>query len=249
MNKGLAAALRTGVPGLCVFASSLCWSAGAPIYSCVDASGKRLTSDRPIAECHDRDQRLLNGDGSVKTIVPPTPTPDERADAEARERQAITDRVMRQDAVRRDRNLLTRFPNEAAHRKAREAALDDSRKSMHRSDVRIDLLAKERKPLLDEAEFYVGKPLPAQLKQQLDANDAAVRAQVDLLQNQQAEIVRINALFDVELGRRAARFDGRAAGQQRGVGPAAACAGQPSFCFRTALTSAGLALPLLAFMT
>jgi Domain of unknown function (DUF4124) len=201
MNKGLAAALRTGVPGVCLLVSSLGWSAPAPIYSCVDASGKRLTSDRPIAECHDRDQRLLNGDGSVKTIVPPTPTPDERAEAEARERQAITDRMMRQDAVRRDRNLLTRFPNEAAHRKARETALEDSRKSMRRSEGRIDLLAKERKPLLDEAEFYVGKQLPAQLKQQLDANDAAVRAQVDLLQNQRAEIVRIDALYDVELER------------------------------------------------
>ena len=201
-NRGLVTALRTGVLGPCLLASSIGWAAtAAPIYSCVDSSGKRITSDRPIAECHDRDQRLLNGDGSVKTIVPPTPTPDERAEAEARERQAITDRVMRQDAVRRDRNLLTRFPNEAAHRKARETALEDSRKSMRRSEGRIDLLAKERKPLLDEAEFYVGKQLPAQLKQQLDANDAAVRAQVDLLQNQRAEIVRIDALYDVELER------------------------------------------------
>ena len=227
MNKGWAAALRTGVPGLCLLASSLCCPAAAPIYSCVDASGKRLTSDRPIAECHDRDQRLLNGDGSVKTIVPPTPTPDERAEAEARERQAITDRMMRQDAVRRDRNLLTRFPNEAAHRKARETALEDSRKSMRRSEVRIDLLAKERKPLLDEAEFYVGKPLPTQLKQQLDANDASVRAQVDLLQNQQAEIVRINALFDVELERLKSLWGGALPGSMGGLPVSSAASAPP----------------------
>ena len=227
MNKGLAAALSTGVPSLCLLACSLGWAAtAAPIYSCVDASGKRLTSDRPIAECHDRDQRLLNGDGSVKTIVPPTPTPDERAAAEAREGQAIIDRVMRQDAVRRDRNLLTRFPNEAAHRKAREAALEDSRKSMRRSEARIDLLAKERKPLLDEAEFYVGKPLPAQLKQQLDANDAAVRAQVDLLQNQRAEIVRIDSLYDVELERLKSLWSGATPGSM-GVLPVNSAASAP----------------------
>jgi hypothetical protein len=35
------------------------------------------------------------------------------------------------------------------------------------------LLQRERKPLLDEAEFYKGKQLPSALKAQLDANDAA----------------------------------------------------------------------------
>jgi hypothetical protein len=201
-------------------------AAPAPIYSCVDASGKRITSDRPIAECHDRDQRVLNADGSVKGVVPPTPTADERAEAEARERQAITDRMMRQDAVRRDRNLLARFPNEAAHRKAREAALDDSRKSVRLSEVRIALLTKERKPLLDEAEFYVGKPLPPLLKMQLDANDAAVKAQEDLRVNQQNEIVRINALYDVELERLKNLWGGALPGSM-GVLPVTSAASAP----------------------
>jgi len=39
--------------------------AATTIYSCTDASGKKLTSDRPIAECANRDQRVLNADGSV----------------------------------------------------------------------------------------------------------------------------------------------------------------------------------------
>ena len=173
----------------------------AQIYSCVDANGKKLTSDRPIAECHGREQRVLNRDGSVREVLPPTPTADERAEAEARERQAVIERMTRTDALRRDRNLLNRFPNEGAHNRAREAALEDSRQSQRRSEVRIALLTKERKPLLDEAEFYVGKPLPARLRQQLDANDAAKRAQEDLIQSQQSEMARIHSLFDVELER------------------------------------------------
>jgi hypothetical protein len=217
-------------------------AAPAPIYSCVDASGKRITSDRPIAECHDRDQRVLNADGSVKGVVPPTPTADERAEAEARERQAITDRMMRQDAVRRDRNLLARFPNEAAHRKAREAALDDSRKSVRLSDNRIALLTKERKPLLDEAEFYVGKPLPAQLKMQLDANDAAVKAQEDLRVNQQNEIVRINALYDVELERLKSLWGGAQPGSM-GVLPAGSAASAPRRATAPPLNRASASAP------
>ena len=226
MNMSLAKVLRTGVPGVCLLACSLCWPATAPIYSCVDASGKRLTSDRPIPECRDRVQQSRGTSGAVIGEIPPTPTPEERANAEAKAREEQIEREKAREAIRRDSNLLKRFPNEAAHRKAREAALDDSRKSMRLSEARIDLLAKERKPLLDETDFYVGKPLPAQLKQQLDANDAAVRAQKDLLQNQQAEIVRIDALFDVELERLKSLWGGAQLGSM-GVLPVNSAASAP----------------------
>src|SRR5213076_1467189 len=99
------------------------WPAG--IYTCVDANGKKLTSDRPIPECTTRDQRVLNADGSVRQVLPPTLTSEERAEQEARERQAASERTQQQDAIRRDRNLVARFPTEAAHNKARTAALDD----------------------------------------------------------------------------------------------------------------------------
>lgn len=173
----------------------------AQIYSCTDASGKRLTSDRPIAECISREQRVLNADGSIRRVVPPTPTADERSAIEAGEREAVAERAARQDAIRRDRNLLVRFPNEAAHRKARAAALDDVRKSVRLSEARLADLARERKPLLDDAEFYVGKPLPGKLRTQLDANDASADAQRALLQNQRLEVLRIDKLYDAELER------------------------------------------------
>jgi hypothetical protein len=177
-------------------------ASGKPaIYSCVDPSGKRITSDRPIASCNDREQRELNADGSVKRIVPPTMTADERSEAETRERIAAAEAASKRDALKRDRNLLNRFPNEAAHNKAREAALDDTRKSVKTSEARLALLASERKPLTDEAEFYIGKPLPTKLRTQLDANDAATDAQRSLIQNQQSEIIRVNSLYDAELQR------------------------------------------------
>ena len=171
------------------------------IYTCTDATGKKITSDRPIADCNAREQRVLNADGSVKRIMPPTLTTDERTELEAREREATAERARKQEAIRRDRNLLARFPDEAAHRKARAAALDDVRKALRLSEERIAMLAAERKPLLDEAEFYAGKPLPGKLKAQLDANDASTEAQRTLAQNQQLEVVRINKLYDVELER------------------------------------------------
>lgn len=193
------------------------------IYTCTDASGKKLTSDRPIDACSSREQRELNADGSVRRIVPPTPTSDERAEIEARERDAVAERSRRQEAIRRDRNLLARFPDEAAHRKARTAALDDVRKALRVSEERVALLTAERKPLMDEAEFYAGNTMPRKLKGQIDANDASLEAQRALVQNQQLEVVRINKLYDAELERVKKLWSGAQPGSMRVIAkPAAA---------------------------
>ena len=189
------------------------------IYSCVDAYGKRLTSDRPLPECAARDQRVLNPDGSVKKVLSPTLTAEEAAQQDARDRAAAVARSAQQDAVRRDRNLTQRFPTEDAHANARASALNDVRKAVESSERRMAALATERKPLISEAEFYVGKPLPLKLKQALDANDATTEAQRTLIQNQQVEMVRINALYDAELVRLRRLWAGAPAGSMGVVVP------------------------------
>ncbi|MGL6111707.1 MAG: hypothetical protein ACRC2B_16575 [Rubrivivax sp.] len=173
----------------------------AVIYTCVDDRGRRLTSDRPIAECTTREQRILNKDGSLRAIYPPILTADERAEKDAQERKLAETRAAQSDAVRRDRNLLSRYPKEAPHQKAREAALDTVRAAIATTDVRLRELTAERQPLLAEAEFYKGKPLPAKLRAQIDANDAAADAQREAALNQQAELERVNRLYDAELSR------------------------------------------------
>ena len=194
-------------------------ASSAGIFTCVDAQGRRMTSDRPIAECSAREQRVLNRDGSVQRVVPPSLTPEERAEREAADRRAVLDRAGQADAVRRDRNLVSRFANEAAHRKSREAALDTVRLAIKASEVRMKELATERKPLADEAEFFKGRQMPARLKQALDSNDAAVEAQRGAAANQEFELVRINKLHDVELARLRRLWAGAAPGS---LGPAPA---------------------------
>lgn len=168
------------------------------IYTCIDDHNRRLTADRPIPECIGREQQVLNRDGSLRAILPPTLTAEERARKEARERAAADERTARADAVRRDRNLLLRYPNEDAHQRSRESALDTPRVALRASESRLQALAAERKPLLDEAEFYQGKPLPQKLRAAIDANDAAVEAQRASMAALDAESSRINRLFDVE---------------------------------------------------
>jgi hypothetical protein len=181
--------------------ATLAQTAAAAIYSCTGKDGKPIVQDHPIVDCPKEDQVEQNSDGSRKRIVPRPETEEERAAREARERAEEAERVQRQVNIRADRLLLLRFPNKAAHDVARTKALDVARGAIRSSEERKKLLLTERKPLLDEAEFYVGKPLPINLKLALDSNDAALAAQESARQNQEAELARITKKFDEELER------------------------------------------------
>jgi len=217
LGRGLLAALSlAGVASLAGAQAPA--SSPSGIYTCIDDTGRRLTSDRPIAECMAREQRVLNSDGSLKAIHPPALTPDERAEHEVREKRAAEARAAQADAVRRDRNLMARYPSEAPHRKAREAALDGVRLALRASELRLADLAAERKPLFDEAEFYKGRAMPDKLKAQIESVDAAVEAQRNAVANQEAELARIQRLYDAELQRLRRLWAGAPAGS---LGPLA----------------------------
>lgn len=190
------------------------------VFTCVANGGRTITADRPIAECMDREQRVLRRDGSLDRIIAPPLTAEQRAAKEVRERRLAEEKRAQAEAVRRDRNLLQRYPDRAAHDKAREAALLAATEAMALSERRLAELAAERKPLTQEAEFYKGKPLPPKLRQQFNANDGATEAQRAALQNLKAEVARVNALYDGELERLKKLWGGAAPGSMAAMAAA-----------------------------
>jgi hypothetical protein len=183
-----------------------CWGQAGPpldpgIYTCKDDQGHAITRDRYIEECRHKEQRLLNKDGSLRRVLPPTLTADERAQRESAEQARREAEAARNDAIKYDRNLLKRYPDKATHDKERASALGTPRLAIQSAEARLQELAVERRRLLDEAEFYRGRRVPSGLKQQLDNNEAAAEAQRNAIRNAQAEVDRINAKFDTELAR------------------------------------------------
>ena len=184
----------------------------AGIHVCVDDGGHVITRDRYIAECRHKEQRVLNRDGSLRRVLPPTLTAEERAQLDAAERAAREAQAAQQDTIKYDRLLKTRYPNEAAHKRAREAALVASRAAIESAETRLRELAVERKRLADEADFYRGRLVPARLKQQIDGNEGQAEAQRNSIKNVQDEQERINKRFDVELERLRRLWKGAQAG-------------------------------------
>lgn len=182
---------------------SLAQTTSGGIYSCTDAKGRRLTSDRPIRECADREQLLLNPSGTVRAVVPPSLTGPERAALEAKKRREAAEQARQAEERRRERALLVRYPNRATHDKERTEALSQITVVRQAAMNRVKELQRQRKELDIELEFYAKDPekVPPSLRRLVDDNEKSMAVQERFIADQDAEMVRVNARFDEELQR------------------------------------------------
>ena len=190
-----------GAMGCLLFLASSAAAQTGGIYTCVDARGRTLTSDRPIAACLDREQRELNKAGIVKRVVPPSYTAEERAVIEAKRKQIEAEQARIVEEKRRDRALLLRYPNQAVHDKERADALaliDDVILAVNK---RGRTLTEQRKEIDAELEFYSSdaSKAPAWLKRRIEDNAEQMKSQQRVLVEQAQEKLRIAARFDEEL--------------------------------------------------
>lgn len=183
---------------LCAFGAS---EQSSGMYVCVDAQGHRLTADRPIAECSDREQRILNPSGTVRQTVGPAMTAQERLQKEARAKQELEERNHLSEEKRRDKALLVRFPTPASHEAERADALEQISKLSQAAAERMQELVRQRKKLDDELEFYKKNPVkaPVYLQHQLEENTQNIAVQKRLMAEHEEEQQRINRRFDEEL--------------------------------------------------
>lgn len=170
------------------------------IYTCIDAQGRRISSDRPIPACSDRPQRELNSSGTTKRIVEPVLTATEREAKEARERKEAVERQRARERVQRDQVLVMRYPDAQVHEAARLEALAQSQTVVNAAQQRIADLIGERKKLDEEMEFYQRNPssAPARLRRAIEENAQALEVPRRIIAGQQEERDRINARFDEE---------------------------------------------------
>ncbi|ABM40489.1 MAG: DUF4124 domain-containing protein [Acidovorax sp.] len=184
--------------------SPVAWAQPKPpqeVYTCIDKTGRRITADRPIADCVDREQRILDHTGAERRRIGPTLTEHERAALEVQRRKEAQERARIAEERRRERVLMARYPDEAAHQVEREAALVQVDEVMAVARKRIQELQVERKRIDGEMEFYRRDPLkaPMKLQRQIAENDEAVAEQQRFLTAQDQEKRRIHQRFDAEL--------------------------------------------------
>jgi hypothetical protein len=175
--------------------------ASATMYVCTTPAGKTITSDRPPPECANVPVRELRPDGSVRRVIEPPPTAEQRkarADQAQREQQESD---AKRAQARQDIALLETYASEKDIEAARRAALASRQAMIDRSKKRLETFAAERKKLDEEKEFYVNRKLPDKLEHAIEANRSLVDAESRLIAEMQADLARINKRFDAEAER------------------------------------------------
>jgi hypothetical protein len=170
------------------------------IYSCTDAQGRTFTADRPLVECLDREQRELGPAGTMRRRVPPSYTPRELAEREENARQAARRVAQQNEERRRERALLVRYPDAAAHDRERVEALSRIDAVLNAAQVRVGELAQERRRIDEELEFYKNdvSKAPVSVRRKLDDNAQSVSVQKRFIGEQETEKKRVNRRFDEE---------------------------------------------------
>lgn len=196
--------LASSIAALLWAGTGLAWAAGeGNVYSCIDAKGHHLTSDRPIIECIDREQQVLGPSGQVIRKIGPSLTADEFHAEEEKQRKVREELQRQMDEKRRDRALVTRYPDRATHDHERQKALDVVDGVIATARAHLAELHARRRKLDTELEFYGSdvSRAPPGLRNQFIDNDRDSAAQERFIANQEDEKRRINANFDDELSR------------------------------------------------
>jgi hypothetical protein len=145
----------------------------AQAYRCVDGQGHVTLSDHPCPV--------------VQAAAPPPAAPPCPLTAEERRR-----------AERLEEQFLRRFPSEAGHRAARLADLQEIATRLRLAQNRLAELARERKSIDDELEFYKGKAPPPELARRLDASEAKFAALADVFRGDEQDISNVVGHYDCE---------------------------------------------------
>ena len=171
------------------------------IYTCVDRNGRRLTADRPIPECLDREQRELSPSGTVRRQIGPSLTEQERSAQEAQQRREAEARAREVEERRRERVLTTRYPDKAAHDVERAAAIQMVDDVTAIAEKRIAELKHQHKAFEAEMEFYKRDPnkAPMALRRKIAENEDSMAEQQRFIAGQDQEKRRVHQRFDTEL--------------------------------------------------
>ena len=166
------------------------------IYTCKDANGKTITSDRPLPECQGREGRVLSGQGTtVKKIDAPL-TPEQIAAREAKEQRKRVEEERRREQLRKDKALLNTYASLDDIESKRQRALSQVEREARESERRISLLERQASENRSEADFYKKKAMPSDLKRRLDENEAALKAEKNLFGQKKDEVAQVNVKFD-----------------------------------------------------
>ena len=181
------------------------------MYKCVDARGKVYYTQVPPPECLGRDTQELNKSGTLIRKNPAALSPAQVQARDAERKKKIEDEERAKEERRKNLALLNTYSSEKDIEDARTRALKEAQGAIEDTERVIAGAKKRRQELETEKEFYVKKPMPFKLKQEITNNEIEIKNQTSLLDAKKKEISTINAKYDEDKRRYVELTSGKAA--------------------------------------
>jgi hypothetical protein len=167
------------------------------MFKCVDAQGKTYYTQVPPAECQGRSTQELSGLGRVvkeNEVLTPAQAAAREAEAKKKaEAEKLADELRRKNTA-----LLNTYSSEKDIDEARARALKQAEGAIKVSEKKIADSEKRRGTFEKEKEFYVKKPLPSKLQQDIQDNERDIKKEQEILESKKKEISTINVKYDEE---------------------------------------------------
>jgi hypothetical protein len=179
-----------------VLVPALAQQAPQRMYKCVDAKGKVYYTQVPPRECLGRETQELDKSGMVVKRSERAPTASEIQAQEAERKKKSEQDERNREERRKNLALLNTYSSEKDIEEARKRALEEAQEAIEATERTIAGAEKRQKELDSEKEFYVKKPLPFKLRQEISNTEIEIKNQNALLAAKKREISVINAKYD-----------------------------------------------------
>jgi hypothetical protein len=185
------------------------------MYKCVDDKGKVYYTQVPPKECIGRDTQEISRQGRVTKRTEAALTPEQQAAQEEEKKKQQEQEIAAREEKRKSQALLNTYSSEKDLEEARGRALKDNEVAVQEIERRLAGAEKRKKELDAEKEFYLKKPMPPKLQDEVKSNEVEITNQRDLLEAKKKQVAGINAKYDEDKRRYVELTKGAAASAAR----------------------------------
>lgn len=166
------------------------------LYKCVDDKGKVYYTQVPPKECLGRETQELSRQGQVVKRNEAMLSTEQQAARDAERKKQQEQQIVEREEQRKNQALLNTYSSVKDIEDARARSLKDNEKAIQDTQKRMATAEKRKKELETEKEFYLKKPMPLKLRDDLKNNELEINTQRGLLESVKKQISGINAKYD-----------------------------------------------------
>jgi len=170
--------------------------AQARVFKCKDGKGQTYYTQTPPSECLGKEMDELSPQGTVVKKREAALTQAQLAARAAEEKRKQEEELTAKEERRKNQALLNTYSSAQDIEDSRQRALKQAEQATQEIDKRIAEAHKRAKDLAAEKEFYLKKPMPKKLQDDIKNNEIDIKGQQETLAAKKKELGEINAKYD-----------------------------------------------------